>query len=161
MSLAAPLIGGKDKQFLNFAYRKREKVSIFAAKTSYFYEETDFNTIRFITQSHNMEISRENVRQWLFQYISFCSWGVTNAIRIMLPPSDDMNNSIKLLLKGPFSENQLNNLLERLMNALTDGVLEEIITLDMFKKLFEIYDISTIENVREFLLSNENNDNNK
>ena len=74
-----------------------------------------------------MEISRENVRQWLFQYISFCSWGVTNAIRIMLPPSDDMNNSIKLLLKGPFSENQLNNLLERLMNALTDGVLEEIL----------------------------------
>ena len=75
----------------------------------------------------------------------------------MLPPSDDMNNSIKLLLKGPFSENQLNNLLERLMNALTDGVLEEIITLDMFKKMFEIYDISTIENVREFLLSSENN----
>ena len=119
--------------------------------------EVFFNLIRFITQSHNMEISRENVRQWLFQYISFCSWGVTNAIRIMLPPSDDMNNSIKLLLKGPFSENQLNNLLERLMNALTDGVLEEIITLDMFKKMFEIYDISTIENVREFLLSSENN----
>ena len=119
--------------------------------------EIFFNLIRFITQSHNMEISRENVRQWLFQYISFCSWGVTNAIRIMLPPSDDMNNSIKLLLKGPFSENQLNNLLERLMNALTDGVLEEIITLDMFKKMFEIYDISTIENVREFLLSSENN----
>ena len=28
-----------------------------------------FNTIRFITQSHRLEISRENVRKWLFNYI--------------------------------------------------------------------------------------------
>ena len=39
-----------------------------------------FNTIRFITQSHKLEISRENVRQWLFQYISFCTWGITYAV---------------------------------------------------------------------------------
>ena len=66
-----------------------------------------FNTIRFITQSHKLEISRENVRQWLFQYISFCSWGITYAIRVKMPPADDLNNSIKLLLKGPFSEDKL------------------------------------------------------
>ena len=118
--------------------------------------ENFFNLIRFITQSHQLEISRENVRQWLFQYISFCSWGITNAVRTKMPPSDDLSNSVKLLLKGPYSESKLNNLLERLMNALTDGIPEEIITLDMFKKMFEIFDISSIENVRDFLLSTEN-----
>ena len=118
--------------------------------------ENFFNLIRFITQSHKLEISRENVRQWLFQYISFCSWGITNAVRKKMPPSDDLNNSVKLLLKGPYSENKLNNLLEKLMNALTDGIPEEIITLDMFKKMFEIFDISSIENVRDFLLAAEN-----
>ena len=71
--------------------------------------ENFFNTIRFITQSHKLEISRANVRQWLFQYISFCSWGITYAIRIKMPPSDDLNNSIKMLLKGPYSEDQLLN----------------------------------------------------
>lgn len=62
--------------------------------------EIFFNTIRFITQSHKLEINREQVRQWIFQYISFCSWGITYAIRIKMPPSDDMNKSIKSLLKG-------------------------------------------------------------
>ena len=112
-----------------------------------------FSTIRFITQSHKLEISRENVRQWLFQYISFCSWGITYAIRVKMPPADDLNNSIKLLLKGPFSEDKLNNFLDKLMEALTDGTPVEAITSDMFKKMFEKYDISNIENIRDFLLA--------
>ena len=112
-----------------------------------------FNTIRFITQSHKLEISRENVRQWLFQYISFCTWGITYSIRIKMPPADDLNNSIKLLLKETFSEDKLNNFLDKLMEALTDGVPVETITLDMFKKMFEKYDISSIENIRDFLLA--------
>ena len=116
-----------------------------------------FNTIRFITQSHKLEISRENVRQWLFQYISFCTWGITYAIRIKMPPADDLNNSIKLLLKETFSEDKLNNFLDNMMNALTNGMGEEIINLEMFenmfKKMFEKYDISSIENIRDFLLA--------
>ena len=112
-----------------------------------------FSTIRFITQSHKLEISRENVRQWLFQYISFCSWGITYAIRVKMPPADDLNNSIKLLLKGPYSEDKLNDFLDKLVNTLTDGVLEETITLDMFKRMFEKYDISSVENIRDFLLA--------
>ena len=112
-----------------------------------------FSIIRFITQSHKLEISRENVRQWLFQYISFCTWGVTYAIRIKMPPADDLNNSIKLLLKGPYSEDKLNNFLDKMMNTLTNRIPEEVIKLDMFKKLFEKYDLSNIENVRDFLLA--------
>ena len=111
-----------------------------------------FNTIRFITQSHKLEISRENVRQWLFQYISFCTWGITYAVRIKMPPSDDLNKSIKLLLSGTYSEDNLNDFLDKLMNAMSDGVPEENINLDMFKKMFEKYDISNIENIRDFLL---------
>ena len=111
-----------------------------------------FNTIRFITQSHRLEISRENVRKWLFNYILFCSWGITYAIRTKLPPSDDLNNSFTALLDGPYSENNLNKFLDRLMIALTGGKSEEIIELNMFKDMFQKYDISTIENVRDFLL---------
>ena len=112
-----------------------------------------FSIIRFITQSHKFEISRENVRQWLFQYISFCTWGVTYAIRIKMPPADDLNNSIKLLLKGSYSEDKLNNFLDKMMNTLTNRIPEEVIKLDMFKKLFEKYDLSNIENIRDFLLA--------
>ena len=115
--------------------------------------ENFFNTIRFITQSHRLEISRENVRKWLFNYISFCSWGITYAIRSKLPTSDDLNNSFTSLLNGPYSENSLNKLLDNLMNALSDGKPEEIIDLKMFKNMFKKYDISTIENVRDFLLA--------
>ena len=113
--------------------------------------ETFFNTIRFITHSKS-EISRSNVRQWLFQYISFCSWGVTYAVRTKMPPSDDLNKSIKMLLNGAYSEDNLNDFLDKLMNAMTDGVPEEAINLEMFKKMFEKYDISSIENIRDFLL---------
>ena len=114
---------------------------------------TFFDTIRFITQSHTIDISRENVRQWIFQYISFCSWGITYAIRTKMPPSDDLNQSIKSLLTEAYSEDNLNDFLDKLMNVLTDGVPKEKITLDMFKKMFEQYDISNIENIRDFLLA--------
>ena len=111
-----------------------------------------FNTIRFITQSHKSEINREQVRQWLFQYITFCSWGITYAVRLKMPPSDDLNKSIKALLNGAYSEDKLNEFLEKLMNSLSDGVLEETINSSMFKKMFEKYDISSVENIRDFLL---------
>ena len=113
---------------------------------------TFFDTIRFITQSHTIDISRENVRQWIFQYISFCSWGITYAVRTKMPPSDDLNQSIKSLLTEAYSEDNLNDFLDKLMNVLTDGVPKEKITLDMFNKMFEQYDISNIENIRDFLL---------
>ena len=111
-----------------------------------------FNTIRFITQSHKSEINREQVRQWIFQYITFCSWGITYAVRLKMPPSDDLNKSIKALLNGAYSEDKLNEFLEKLMNSLSDGVLEETINSSMFKKMFEKYDISSVENIRDFLL---------
>ena len=114
---------------------------------------TFFDTIRFITQSHTIDISRENVRQWIFQYISFCSWGITYAVRTKMPPSDDLNQSIKSLLTEAYSEDNLNDFLDKLMNVLTDGVPKEKITLDMFNKMFEQYDISNIENIRDFLLA--------
>ena len=127
--------------FYPFIKHKDEKIA-----------ENFFNIIRFITQSHRREISRDNVRKWLFNYISFCSWGITYAIRIKLPTSDDLSNSFSSLLNGPFSEDKLNQFLDRLIKALTGGKEEEIIDLEMFKKMFETYDISTVENVREYLL---------
>ena len=95
--------------------------------------ENFFNTIRFISQSPKMEINREQVRQWIFQYISFCSWGITYAVRIKMPPSDDLNKSIKALLKGAYSEDNLNDFLDQLVNSLTDGVLEETILIFLLK----------------------------
>jgi hypothetical protein len=115
--------------------------------------ENFFNTIRFITQSHRQEINKESVKKILFTYVSFCSWGISFAVRLKLTNSDDLNNSFSSLLNGPYSETNLNKFLETLMNSLTGGKDEEIINLDMFKKMFEQYDISTIENVRDFLLT--------
>ena len=63
-------------------------------------EQNFFNIIRFINQSPRLEIPREKVRKCLFNYILFCSWGITNAIRIKLPPSDDLNISFLSLIKG-------------------------------------------------------------
>ena len=113
--------------------------------------ENFFNTIRFITQSPK-EISREKCRECLFNYISFCSWGITYSIRLKLPQTDDLNNSFSSLLNGPYSESNLNKFLDTLMNALTGGEYKELINLNMFECLFDQYDISTIENVRDFLL---------
>ena len=115
--------------------------------------ENFFNTIRFITQSHRKEINKDSVKKILFTYISFCSWGISFAVRLSLTNSDDLINSFNSLLNGPYSENNLNKFLETLMNSLTGGQDEEIINLDMFQKMFEQYDISTIENVRDFLLT--------
>ena len=116
-------------------------------------DENFFNCIRFITQSSRKGISRENVRNWLFNYISFCSWGISYAIKIKLPPGNEMNNSFIHLLNGPYSEDNLNNFLDKLMATLIEDKSAQIITLDMFKDMFKKYDISTIENIRDYLLA--------
>lgn len=128
--------------FYPFINHEKEKV-----------EENFFNILRFITQSHRLEINRENVRSCLFNYISFCSWGVTYAIRTKIPPSYDLSNSFSALINGPYCENKLNDFLDRLMNELTGGREENIIDLKMFKRMFKKYDISSIERVREYLLT--------
>ena len=111
---------------------------------------------------HNLvrqEVSGENMRKWLFNYISFCSWRITYAIRLNLSPSDDLNNSFSTLLSGLYSENNLYKLFDNLMNIFTGCQEEKIIDLDMFKRMLEQYDILTIENLRDFLLTeNEKND---
>ena len=38
------------------------------------------------------------------------------------------------------------------MNTLTGGIDEEIINLDMFERMFKKYDISCVENLRDYLL---------
>ena len=72
----------------------------------------------------------------------------------MLTP-DELESSFESLLNGPYSEDKLNNFLDRLMKELTGGVFEELITLEMFQKMFKKYDISVVENVREYLLTEE------
>ena len=114
-----------------------------------------FNILRFITQSHRAEITKENVRKWIFNYISFCSWGITNAIATKMPTSADLSRSFASLIKGPYSEEKIYSFLDRLMNELTGGRSEEIINLEMFKNMFKKYDISVVENVREYLLTEE------
>lgn len=114
-----------------------------------------FNILRFITQSHRQEINIKEVRKWLFNYISFCTWGITNAIATKMPNSADLSNSFASLIKGPYSEDKIYNFLNKLMNELTGGRSEEIINLEMFNNMFKKYDISEVENVREYLLTEE------
>ena len=41
------------------------------------------------------------------------------------------------------------------MKELTADIFEELITWEMFQKMFKKYDISVVENVREYLLNEE------
>ena len=75
-----------------------------------------FNILRFITQSHRQEINIKEVRKWLFNYISFCTWGITNAIATKMPNSADLSNSFASLIKGPYSEDKIYNFLNRLIH---------------------------------------------
>ena len=118
-------------------------------------ENNFFNIIRFLTQTPGLEISREKVRKCLFDYILFCSWGITNAIRIKLPPSDDLNISFISLIKGTYAEDKIYGFLERLMKELTMDKSEKLITLEMFQNMFKKYDISEVEKVRDYLLTEE------
>ena len=118
-------------------------------------EQNFFNIIRFINQSPRLEIPREKVRKCLFNYILFCSWGITNAIRIKLPPIDDLNISFISLLKGNYAEDKIYGFLERLMKELTGDNSEKLITLEMFQNMFKKYDISEVEKVRDYLLTEE------
>ena len=118
-------------------------------------ENNFFNIIRFLTQTPGLEISREKVRKCLFDYILFCSWGITNAIRIKLPPSDDLNISFLSLIKGTYAEDKIYGFLERLMKELTEDKSKKLITLEMFQNMFKKYDISEVEKVRDYLLTEE------
>ena len=118
-------------------------------------ENNFFNIIRFITQTPRLEIPRENVRKCLFNYILFCSWEITNAIRIKLPPIDDLNISFISLLKGNYAEDKIYGFLERLMKELTEDKSKKLITLEMFQNMFKKYDISEVEKVRDYLLTEE------
>ena len=118
-------------------------------------EQNFFNIFRFITKTQKLEIERENVRLLLFNYILFCSWGITSSIKNKLLTPDELESSFESLLNGPYSEDKLNNFLDRLMKELTDGFPEELITLEMFQNMFKKYDISEVENVREYLLTEE------
>jgi len=112
-----------------------------------------FNFIRFISQSHKQEVKKDDVKNILFKYISFCTWGITHAIQMKLVPGDDMNNSFKNLLTGTYSEENLNTFVNKIINELTDNSDNDIVSSDKFKDVFQKYDISTIENVRDFLFS--------
>jgi hypothetical protein len=118
-------------------------------------ENNFFNIIRILTQTPGLDISREKVRKCLFDYILFCSWGITNAIRIKLPPSDDLNISFISLIKGTYAEDKIYRFLERLMKELTMDKSEKLITLEMFQNMFKKYDISEVEKVRDYLLTEE------
>ena len=66
-----------------------------------------------------------------------------------------MNISFISLLKGNYAEDKIYGFLERLMKELTGDNSEKLITLEMFQKMFKKYDISEIEKVRDYLLTEE------
>ena len=67
--------------------------------------------------------------------------------------NDDMNSSFNSLLKGPYSEDNLYKFLDTLCQALCEDPNANVYTLDMFKDMFKKYDISSVENIRDYLLT--------
>ncbi len=64
-------------------------------------EEIETNIFSIIS----LEIPKEKVRKYLFNYILFCLLGITNAIRIKLPPLEDLNIPFISLIKYYFLYN--------------------------------------------------------
>ena len=114
--------------------------------------ENFFHCLRFITQSLGNEIKIEDLYYWLVKYISFCSKEITNAIRSKLPPSDEISISLTELNKTNYTNHNIMKFVNTLLEEMTEGNNVDLITIDMFKKLFNKYDLSTIENVRDYLL---------
>ena len=112
-----------------------------------------FHCFRYITQSLLLEVKKNDVYLWLKKYITFCTKDITNAVYMKLPPSDDISNSMSDLIKTVFDESNIVNFVNKLINVMTEGENDvNLITMDMFKKLFNEYDISTVENIRDYVL---------
>ena len=114
--------------------------------------ENFFHCLRFITQSLVNELKIEDLYYWLVKYISFCTKEITNAVRSKLPPSDEISISLAELNKTNFTNNNIMKFVNRLLEEMTEGNNVDLITIDMFKRLFNKYDLSNIEKIRDYLL---------
>ena len=113
--------------------------------------ENFFDCIRLITNS-KYGIGRRELENWLLKYITFCTMDITYCIYIKCPIGDDLSGSLSTLINRVFTETNIKDFTKRLISIMTDDSPVGLITIDMFKKLFNQYDISTIENVRDFIL---------
>ena len=111
-----------------------------------------FKFIRFITKSSKNEVEKEKTQKILKKYIIFCTRDITYAIYVKCNDSDRMKRSMLNLLNLGFSENNIDTFLSKLMSLLTDNEKNQIIKVDDFQKLFQEYDIASIEKVRSYLL---------
>ena len=113
--------------------------------------ENFFNCIRFMTCS-KLVIVRKDLENWLLKYVTFCTMDITYSIYIKCPTGDDLSGSLSTLINRVFTETNIKDFTKKLISVLTDDSPVDLITVDMFKKMFNQYDISTIENVRDFIL---------
>ena len=112
-----------------------------------------FHCFRYITQSLLMEVKKNDVYVWLKKYITFCTKDITNAVYMKVPPTDDISNSLSELIRNVYTENNINKFVNKLVNVMTEEKNNvNLITVDMFKKLFNEYDISIVENIRDYIL---------
>lgn len=117
--------------------------------------ENFFSCLRYMTKSGRYEIDRSEVQKWLTIYVTFCTKDLTNAVYSKCPPNDELSNLLIALINKPFGQSNIDKFVGKLMEILTEGGPVELITSNMFKKLMTVYDISTIENVRDFLIKKE------
>lgn len=119
--------------------------------------ENFFNCMRFMTKSTQLAIEREKVKEWLLKYVKFCTKGITEAVASKCPPGDEIYNSLEMINNKLFSEENLQEFVDRLKECLTDekGNQSDLVTEEMYKKMINKYDIANLENVREILLKHD------
>ena len=111
-----------------------------------------FKCVKFIVKTNKNEIPKEEIQKVLKKYITFCTRDITSAIYSKCNDSDKIKGSMFNLLNQVFTENNINIFLAKLMSLLTDNDKNQNIKVEDFQKLFQEYDIASIEKVRSYLL---------
>lgn len=115
--------------------------------------ENLFNCLRFMTKSTEQKIQTEKVVEWLKKYIYFCTNGINEAVLKNLPPGDDITNSLESLNSRVYNKENIDIFVNELKNILTKSDSnKKFVTDEDFKSMLNNYDISGIEEVRDYLL---------
>jgi hypothetical protein len=102
-------------------------------------------------------LSLKNFKEGLTKYVLFVTKGITDAI---WQKCDDANiaGGLDDLINNVYNEDNVNRFVERVIADVKKGVppsqLQTGIKMEQFKELFMKYDLSTIESVRELMLTN-------
>ena len=111
-----------------------------------------FNCIKFMSKSNRLEIELNIINQSLLKYFTFCTKDITFCIYQKSVNNYELSVSLSSLINHIYSESKIKKFNDKIINLLTGKDPVNLITKSRFQKMFQFYDISSIENIRDFFL---------